>query len=263
MKTLKNSILAITAIALIATATSCKKTVTPKKLDGEWKMTSGKVVDTYVDNDANIYVETTTYSGETRSTVETENGIPEAAEPATPYTMTISFDKKAGTYEQVVVSTYSYTDNIDTYKKDANGMETDQLNVDQKTVRVSTTTEKGVFTITGGTGEIEKNSQFVLRANDSESNVTYTYTYFDGATAVSPTGRYTRDGWFGSEEELKATKSEIIVETGHNSFEGTIYTVDELKKGVMDVSGSYSSTRTVGATTTTDKIEFNWTLTEQ
>ncbi|HET6243028.1 MAG: hypothetical protein H0V01_09480 [Bacteroidetes bacterium] len=266
MRTIKTSLFAITAIAFLATATSCKKTVTPKKLDGEWKVTSGKTI--Y--NSTNSGTTTTTtyeFDGEKEKiTYSYVGSVPVTNDK----TVSFSFDKKAGTYTKVTVATENDKDeDVSFYSRAQNISGNYTYNFegyfDRIIKEVSTTTEKGTFTITGGTGEIEKNTQIVLTetSNVSDANSTFTYFVAGGSTPLTITDRYEQSYGSGNNyKALEASSSLTSSNTGLSST-ATILNVSSLKKGVMEVNFTNSNTYVSGATTTSYTSESNWTLTEQ
>lgn len=266
--TIKRSLVAILAVAiLVPSLQSCKKTVTPKKLDGEWNVTSGSTTSTYTSSTGTTTTTASTFDGakETITTTPCVGCSPVINDK----TVSFTFDKKAGTYTMVTVATENdveedrnyYTKNATTpvtYNNDGK--------FDRKIKAVSTTTEQGTYTVTGGTGEIEKNSQIVLSETSTVSNTDYTYTYFEAgtSTALVITDKYEQESSSGGSvyKLLVATKNELTTHTG-KTFQNITMNVESLKKGVMEVNYSYSDDYTSGATTTKNTSETKWTLTEK
>lgn len=249
---MKKSIIKITTILLLSVVglTSCHKTVTKRKLDGEWTLTSGSSTSSNTNNGVTT-TSTITYTDSKATT--TSGGESKTID----HTMSLTFDKKAGTYTMVKVSTTTETNTV-VYFEQGSFM---PYTMDQKDVAVTTYTENGTFTITGGTGEIEKNTQIVLLPTGTTTNTVHTYTYYeDGtSTAVSPTGKYTTYG--GSKQyPTTETNTETTTETNSN---GAVLTVTSLKKGVMDVEMNTTNTEVAGAETTSYTNNNSYTFTEK
>jgi hypothetical protein len=252
MKTLKKSIIAISAIALMAPAfTSCKK-VSNGKLDGEWELTSGTIVDSYTQSGSTTEkrVRTTTYTGTNRNDVDVINGVTQPSSAPTPFTKSLTFDKKSGTYTEVRVSTSEYVDFTTAINSSG-----DTKDLDVKITNVSTITITGIFSITGNTGDIKKNSQFILREGDYKSTYTRTYAYYDGNTVFNVSG------WkdYYTEASLPATKSGNE-EYKYKGVEGVVYTVEDLKGEEMNISSHRHYEYSYGTTTynneTNEKLTF-------
>lgn len=265
MKKLKRTAIIIAALAFLApTIQSCKK-VSPKKLDGEWEMTKGTIKTSSMDSD-NVYdTYTYTYNGTTESVVRNYANVWSGYKDPDPkkFKMSITFDKKAGTYTQTITRESEKIEDFGTSYKLDNGTEVDQQDLDVKITSETKTVHTGVFTITGGTGDIKKNSQFVLRENDRNTDYKSTFQYFTKQGApISAADRYKMNYGTNKHELLKT--SEINTETikGKN-YIGVVYTVDELKGGVMEISASESEKRTVGNDTEDYSTNIKWTLSKK
>jgi hypothetical protein len=254
-----SSALLLSAFAL----TSCHKTVTPRKLDGEWTVTAASGTEKNTNSDINGDNSSTIYSfnGSTMTMTSTNiyPGIPTVTETTTvPMTISYSFDKKAGTYTITTVSTNTYNDQPNYYKLNPLTSDYDQAGVlDSKVVYVYTSIEKGTFTISGGTGDIEKNTQIVLLKTSENTQSTSTYSYYEKGTSkpASLTGKYTQSG-----DALPTSETE---NDNHDfkSSTGDVLTVTSLKKGVMEVTTIDSDNYTSGAYSDLESNEFKFTLT--
>jgi hypothetical protein len=255
---MKKNILKISSALLLSVfvLTSCNKTVTPKKLDGEWSVTGGS--HSYSSSyNGNTYSSSSTFDGTTVTTTE-DGDITKS-----PMSISYTFDKKAGTYKKVTTetSTDTYLD-IDYYTMVGTTPTLGSMSLDKKIVEVSTSTEEGTFTITGGTGDIEKNTQIVLVETSSSSVSTKTYSYFNGATAVSVSDKYELSYNTGLPVAtlLPTSKTSTYSDSGDSSY-GEILTVVSLKKGVMEVTEKQANTSVSGATTESYSSDVKWTLT--
>jgi hypothetical protein len=251
MKNFKKIIVAIAALVILSTVfTSCKK-VSNGKLDGEWELTSGSETETYTEtgpeNSSRKY--TTTYDGKTRTVVSITDGVTQPAGPTTPYTMNLIFDKKAGTYQ--MKSTSSYKDDYEVSAVNSTTGEEKEFIVKDNVTYNSV--EDGIFSITGGSGDIKKNSQIFLRSGGYKSDWTRTYTYYDGNTIINPSGWKNR--W--NNETLPATKTGTDQSKGVSNS-GYVLNVDELKGGEMKISAEIIQEETEGAYTEKEEIKINW-----
>ncbi len=209
--------------------TSCHKTVTPRKLDGDWTLTSS--TNTSISTYTSGTVSTTTTVNDGSNTVETSDGDTLSYASSS----TFSFDKKAGTFVQVVNESRPTTTTVTYYNK----IGSDYYPVGtytQKDNPSAVSTEYGTFTITGGTGDIEKNTQIALITNSYTGVITHNYTYFDGSVQVTDfSNKYIET--YNSNNQYEAMKSTVTrngSSTGVN-IDFTVLTVTELKKGVMDL----------------------------
>lgn len=251
---MKKSIIKITTVLLLSVValTSCHKTVTKRKLDGEWTLTSGTSTSSYTNTSGTTSTSTTTYT-DTKKTY-----VSGSTTTVSDFTKSYKFDKKAGTYTITTVSTTTSSSVVPYY---SDGSYFPDGTMDKKDVKVSTVTENGTFTITGGTGDIEKNTQIVLLATGSTTNETHTYSYFEPGTSTSAntTGRYTTAM---STTPFSTSSTGTSTTTEKNSF-GDVITVKSLKKGEMEIEMNNTYTETEGSTTTTSNSTNSYTLTEK
>jgi hypothetical protein len=268
------------AIALTAVTglflTSCNKTVTTGKIDGEWDVTSGTVNSSYEDDD---YTSTSSsnFNGSVMTTTTTTkyNGGTDTDTESSDVTMSYTFDKKTGEYTMTRVANETYVDNYSSYYEyDSNLDEYVYKGYFERTVdRTSTTTETGLFTISGDAGDdIEKNSQVVFHVMSTSVTYSDAYTYNDSSTddvldrdetyiqgTYNPnTGEYSYD---------KVDKSAAGTETySGSSTESPVWNVTELKGGEMTVEGSdktvYTDSEDDDAAYTSETT-VTWTLTKK
>lgn len=260
---MKKNISKISGLLLLGVfaLTSCKKTVTPRKLDGEWTVTSGSGSS----NSTSLGSRTTTFDGAKETTISGGTSTVQAK------TISYSFDKKAGTYSNITVKTDTDTDETITFAYySKSGTEyTEEGDFIMTTVSVSTTTEDGTFTITGGTGDIEKNTQIVLAPTSTVINSVETYSYKDDFTSasISASTHYTRSGnsFTGYIYTVLPTNATVTTTDTGVTYYPTVLTVTSLKKGVMEVEMKYSnvSTTTSGTASSSTTAENSYTLTEK
>lgn len=252
---MKKQILKISGIALVAVIalTSCSKKVSSRKLDGDWKVTSGEgtmstpfsslqISSTYSFNGS---VETVT----TGSTSSSSN-----------VSMSYSFDKKNGTYTKTTISTQvdtntavyysaSTTSNYNTYEGELNAI----------TTTTSTQVENGTYTITGGTGDIKSNSQIVFVETSNTNTTNLSIAYYDGVTAFNVSNYYAQ-----STGTTKLVTSSTATSSGtKDSSDGTVVNVESIKKGEMTIKINTSSTSTSNSVTTTNTDERTFVLEKQ
>lgn len=255
MKTIKRTVFAFTAVAMLAATTqSCKKTVTPGKLDGEWEVTAGSGSSSYTSGGV-TNTSTSTYDGKVETTTYG------SVSTSTDKTMSYTFDKKAGTFtsKQVTKSTSSkqsttvYPDNTCSW---SNG-ET----VDRVTTAEVTSDLDGIFSISGSSGEIEKNTRIVLQHNGEKKVTNYTYSYFNPTSNASydVTNKYMMSN--GGCVPVKTTEKVEVEKIGQSPY-AHVWTVDELKKGVMEISEVFEEERKEAGVTEKHKEEHKWTLTQ-
>lgn len=236
---------------------SCNKTVTPRKLDGEWTVTAGSGTSSNTYNNT-LQTSTFTYDGKN---ITSTNG---AQVSIAPLTISYTFDKENGTYKKVTTQTTTDTNlGLTYYTKTSSGTYINAGNIDQKDIEVSTTTEEGTFTITGGTGEIEKNTQIVFLPTSTTSNSTHTYTYFNGSVAVTDlSSKYINDYSAGSYSYTLIPSSKVSTSTDTGvTTTGEVLTVTSLKSGVMEVVSKNTSNYTSGASINASSNEVKMTLT--
>ncbi len=177
---MKKQILKISGIALVAVIalTSCNKKVTSKKLDGEWSIKSG--VGTRIETENGVSLtDNITFDG-SKITIVDYMGDTEVSDQ----TMSFSFDKKTGEYTQTSTYIDNDTNYVSYYTFDGTNYnysgEYTATSIENETELIS-----GTYTITGGTGEIKKNSQIVLSTTGTKTTTTTSYKYFDGLTEIT------------------------------------------------------------------------------
>jgi hypothetical protein len=267
MKNIMTS-LAVAAL-LVATMPSCKK-VSPRKLDGKWNVTAG----TYTGLDESPSSKTnttTTFNGTketgTSTTTFTSGGTNSSQTIDRNLTITFEFVKDDDSYtkESTLTGDETVLDVFGYYTKDANGFYipfSGQLDI--KKSYTDKTTEKGTFSITGGAGDIKKNSQFILQPTSSTTNYNATIKYFSGSTEVTASTLYKAEFSGGTFTYTQAATTETsTTSTTSETAVGIVVTVDELKGGVMDISYKMNYTTTAGAVTATSKDDYTWTLEQE
>lgn len=267
----KITIAKLAAVAVVAATliTSCNKTVTPRKLDGEWDVTAGSSSSsTSYTNDGvtTTYSSSMSYDGSVESHSQTSGGVTVTTEVE--ITRAYTFDKKSGEYTSNIVSTdEEYSTSTYQVYDDAEG-NYDWMNikyVDQVTSRTSTEDASGFFTITGDAGdEIEKNSQIVFQERSRTETYDDTYTYYNSGTetAASVSGKYMYDWNTGNYIPFPTSKSGSEIYSGEQS-EATIWNITELKGGEMTVEYIYENNYedTEDDYKTSSTTEGSWTLT--
>ncbi|MDB0011256.1 hypothetical protein N9E20_00455 [Crocinitomicaceae bacterium] len=236
---MKKQILKISGIALVAVIalTSCSKKVSSRKLDGDWTVSSGE--GSFVDKENGISLTTSiSFDGSKVTTVDYLGEIDTEDQ-----TMSYSFDKKEGTYTQTITNTSYDTNTVSYYSYDLDEYyyegELERTRIRKETVVIS-----GTFTLTGGTGDIKKNSQIVLAETSRTTTTNNSYKYFDGITQVSNyIGLYVESSdWFSSEyDAMTSSSSETTTETGTSMY-AEILNVESSKKDelIINTEESYS-----------------------
>jgi hypothetical protein len=250
-------------LLIFSTLGACKK-VSTTKLEGEWELTEGVEKISYTANSGNTFDQIITYTGASHSVTETINGVVQLpAKEALPYTLVIKFEKKSGAYEKIV--SHSKTINntaVYTFKRSDAGAY-DFKNLDQKVEQIFSEVEKGIYTITGGAGDVKKNSQIVLRPSSSNQTLTENFSYFDGAIAVSPSGRYMYSAQNSNNIiDLPLTQTSTQSASGTTS-KGIVFDVKELSKGLMKLSAKDEENKTIGISSTKFTREINYTFRER
>ena len=229
MKSFNKTLIALGLVAVSgAFLTSCNKTVTSGKVDGDWDVTSGSMNESWSQDD---YSETTTstFNGsKVTSTTTIKDGNDTDTDGATTdLKISYTFDKKTGDYSTSRVETsndidmygtyYVFNDTTDEYEWEGT--------YERVANRISTITESGLFTVTGDAGDdIEKNSQIVFQMMSMSENFTEEYTYYDEESG----------------DELN--RSDIYeAEFNPNTFETDYNRPDGSDEGSESISGSSSS----------------------
>jgi len=248
MKSINKTLIAIGLVAVSgAFLTSCNKTVTSGKVDGNWDVTSGAMNESWSTED---YSETTssTFNGSTVSSTTTIKDGNDTDTDGSTTNMTISytFDKKTGDYTTTRVQTtneidmyatyYVYNDSSDTYDYEGT--------FERVSARTSTITEAGLFTVTGDAGDdIEKNSQIVFHMMSMDEDFNEEYSYFDETSGdeLYRVDIYEAEYNFNTGEtdynrpESSDEGAESITGSSSSSL---IWTVTELDKETMTVEWS-------------------------
>jgi hypothetical protein len=255
--------LAAVLIAAAGVFSSCNKIVTPKKLDGDWSVTSGTSTSstTYTSGSTSTtYTSNSTFNGSTLSQSTTEGGITTTVSSS--MSIDYSFDRKTGEYTSVVtVTDPEYSENTYQVYDDVLGNYAVYMIVERRTSRVSTTTEEGFYTITGDAGdELEKNSQITFQERSSTETYTDSYSYFQvgTTTAMSVSGKYYYD--WNTLSYMPFTGKETV--TGENSY-AMIWNVTDLNKDEMNIEFSDIYNYSDGSSSSTSSSETSsWTLTQ-
>lgn len=242
MKTLKLSALLIVAAVAMGSVSSCKKLVTPKKLDGTWTLSSGEMdsenTTTYKPTGTTTTTSMSqTIDGSTVTTVTTYMGT--STTTTSTMTQEYTFDKSTNEYTSTSVETddeYSAYNNY-VYQKDASG-NYNGIYVYQVIAREATTEASGLYTITGDAGEeIEKNSQIVFQQDMEESTYTNTYTYYTDetmATTLAANTLYTYDYNTSTYVLVTATETGTTTSNGMSMY-NLVWTISDLSKDEMTV----------------------------
>lgn len=253
--------------------TSCKK-VSDNKLNGEWSVVSG-AINILSSNSGGTTETATTFDGVTqKGTVKYTPETPTVAnQPTTttielPTTISFKFDKKTNKYTKTTVQKTTSKNSISYYVPVSSGTGYISGGFIERRSEINTTTvEDGIYRITGGTGDVKKNSQIMLIAGSLVAESDYTYTYYNSATDTPAdiTNKYkqTISGLVTKYDLLSANLSESYTSTTttEKNNQAIIWTVNDLKKGSMDIS--YSTTQstsisgsTSGTTTNTELVSY-------
>ncbi len=265
MKNLLTS-MAVAALVIVAMP-SCKK-VSPRKLDGKWKVVKGTVSETSEDQNSSSSYNTTfdgTKETGTRKVTFTSGGNPINEVIDKQLTLVYEFSKDDDSFTITSTETGTESDlfSFSYFTKDALGFYIPVQDVEVKTSFTRTNTAKGIFSITGGAGDVKKNSQIVMQYSSDERTENSTIKYFTNATEFA-SQLYVADYTGGSltYKAAPTTKSETSKSSG-NDYIALIVNVDELKGGVMDISYSENSTYTQGSSTSKSSGAYKYTLEEE
>lgn len=240
----KIAMLALVAIMAVSVMESCKK-VSIKKVDGVWTVVSFDIEQMWTDEDGDKVTWTRSFNGSTETVTTKIEEVGEATETETESNeMTIEFEfmKKEGTYTQTTVSNTSWTlESLAYYTSDGAGSFAWAGLYDRSTEQENTNVNGGTYSVTGGSGDIKKNSQLVLVQTSSKDNWTDTYAYMEAGetTSMDPDTMYV-EVWNSGTGQFDYEKLGTA-ETGSSSNDGAsssgmILNVDELKGGAMDLS---------------------------
>jgi len=221
----------VSAVAL----TSCNKgTISSKRLDGTWKLTSGKVTDVSKRSDLNgvLLLTTTTvnnYNGTTNAytTTSSSSSIP-ASSGTDNYTAQYTFSKSDDTYTKVEVGTETST--YSDYLFSDSGCNNYISGGQTKATTTTEATTKGTYTILGSTGDIEKNTRMLLEITSESDKTTTTYSYLSGTTVL--TSVYVSDNGCKAAPttETASTTDPVVADMG------SIVTVSESSSSEMTVA---------------------------
>ncbi|MES2836974.1 MAG: hypothetical protein V4667_05590 [Bacteroidota bacterium] len=262
--------LVLVSVAILA-LNSCKK-VSDNKLNGEWNVVSGSL-STSSTNSGGTTETTTTFDGVTISgtTKYTPANVSATNQPntttiETPTTLSIKFDKKTNKYTTTTVQKTTSKTNVSYYTAVSNGYVSGGF-IERRSEINTTIVEDGIYRITGGTGDVKKNSQIMFIPSSTVSTSNYVYSYYttDTETAADISDKYKQiiSGLVTKYEPLSAslTESSTSTTTTEKNNQAVIWTVNDLKKGSMDIS--YSTTQStsvsgssVGTTTNTNVVNY-------
>lgn len=268
------------AIALTAVTgsflTSCNKTVTTGKIDGEWDVTSGTYSSSY-ENDDYTSTSSGNFNGSkmTITTTTKYNGGTDTDTETSDVKISYTFDKKTGEYTMTRVATETYDDSFNSYYEfDTNLDDYVYKGYFTRTnTRTSTTTESGLFTISGDAGDdIEKNSQVVFHIMSTTEKYSDVYSYMDSSTEdeLDADKTYLQGVWNSSTGEYSYDLVDKTAEgtetyTGSNS-DSPVWNVTELKGGEMTVEYTdktvYTDSEDADASYTSETT-YSWTLTQK
>lgn len=270
-KKMKNLLTSLALIAIIgASMPSCKK-VSPRKLDGKWKVTKATTTSSNEGSFSRI-VTNITFDGTketgTEVTTYTNGGNPDNVVIDRQVSFTWEFSKDDDTFVLTSTSSGIETD-LDVsgfYYKDATGAYLPYSfigQLDSKKSYTETEINKGVFSITGGAGDVDKNSQIVMKYNERNTTRTATIKYYNGSTEVT-TPLYTAQFLNGNfvYNAAPTTENSTSSTTGERSS-AVIVNVDELKGGVMDISYKEVENYTAGTNTSKFSVEYKATLEQE
>lgn len=229
----------VSAVAL----TSCNKgTISSKRLDGTWKLTSGTVTDVSKRSDLNgVLLLTTTkvnnYNGttNTNTTTYSSSSIPSTSSTDN-YTAQYTFSKSDDSYTLVEVGTETST--YSDYLFSDSGCNNYISGGQTKATSTTENTMKGSYTILGSTGDIEKNTRMLLEVTSLSYKTTTTYSYLSGTTAL--TSVYISDNGCKAAptSETSNTTDPVVSDLGY------IVTVSESSSSEMTVAIKTSDTST-------------------
>ena len=230
-------------MVLIIGITSCSKTVTPRKLDGDWDVTSGTTEDSWIGDDYSRTT-TSTFNGSTVTSTTTEKigNNSETDGSTTDMTISYSFDRKSGEYSSTMVGTNEDVDfsGFSYYIEDTIPGSDAYIyggTYERVATRTSTTNESGLFTITGGAGEdIEENSQVVFQMMTQDVSYTETYLYYDedSGDEIDRRDMYIYD-WEDDDYDNPSASDEGSESYTGSSSESMVWDVVEMDKETMTV----------------------------
>lgn len=235
--------LIIATLASAVVLTSCNKgTISSKRLDGTWNLTSGetKTIEDYGNGSIVQYTNTTTATLDGKTSVEafssTSSNYPSKNTTKT-YTSKFTFDRGSDSYTLIEVSESSNTYNNQYFYSDPT---CNTVVIGGSTIRTSTSTytEKGGYQILGSTGDVEKNTRILLEGTSGVGVTNNVYKYMSGSTVLSAAYEINSGCVL-----LPSTDSETETNTLVPAPEGQIVTVKESSSSTMtiDVANKYST----------------------
>jgi len=240
--------LIIAALVLGTAFTACNKgTISSKRLDGTWKLTSGtgtvKVEDSQTNGGTTTSYtsnSTQTWNGSTLVTVTTSN-VPGSATTTTTGTFTSewTFTKSDGKFTSKTKSENTYDWDGSYYSASDCNFSSMYTDGSRKVTNTTDVSASGLFTVLGSTGDIEKNTR-ILTETTSETTISSTaYTYFNGTTAITtPVYTYTSGGC-----TLAPTSMPSTTTTNNDvSTSGSVMTISESTKSEMTITSKNVST---------------------
>ena len=192
---------------LIILISSCKKNLSNKKLDGDW-------VVSYIEGTfevENEFVSRVNYDGKNYVVTDSSGKV-----TSTEVTMDYTFDAKKGTYKYIshAVSSGS-SDDVKYYFSDGNGGFSYQGMLHKLWKKHTVESEENNYLITGGVGDIEKNSQLILFYLQLTVTEEYDYEYYLGDTLLtSLIGYYSNK--YGDSLESSFKQEGTIISSGEN-----------------------------------------------
>ena len=247
----------VSAVAL----TSCNKgTISSKRLDGTCDV---KTIEDVKNGTTAVYTNTTTKKLDGKTNAESFSSTSTLFPASTSnnaYTVKLTFAKSDDSYTKVTVSTTKETSDINNLFTNST-CTSHASNGTVTTTSTSTETVKGVFTVLGSTGDIGKNTRFLMEDKSSSTVSSNAYVYMDGSTVVTtPYEVVTGQGC------VALVSADTKTETVDNvSAVGDIVTVKESTKSEMTVeintkttdlpssNSPYTSTTTTTGTITYTK----------
>jgi hypothetical protein len=252
-------------ILLAISAFSCKK-VSDRKLDGEWDVTSGETKITSTNASGTTTTETKFDGTEITGTIvhspanPTPSNQPSTTAINTPTQIVFKFDKKNNSYIKTTTRQTNSKESEAYYQPAPSGGTGYVYGgfIDRFAEVTTVITEQGYYRITGGTGDVKKNSQILLISGSVNATDDYKFTYYNqGTTVVADlNGKYKQkiSGLTTTYVPFSSVTTESVttnVKTEQNNS-GIIWTVNELRKGVMDISYTLSEvTEAAGITNST------------
>jgi len=240
----------IAAIVVATAFTACKKTISSKRLDGTWKLTSGtgtSKTDASQTNGSTTTSYTTnstlTMDGAKLTTVTTSNIAGSTTTTTTGvFTSEFTFTKSDDKFVSRTKSDWSNDNNWTDYyasEADCNTFTEDDA-IFQRTTYSTDATSNGLFTVLGSTGEIEKNSRILTETNSSSSTTTTVIAYMKGTAVVATP--YMRSSTFTC--VLAPTSAPSTSQTDSDVDDsGTIITVKESTKSEMTITSKTVNTQ--------------------